>query len=597
MKRPAHIRVLGKRLAIKYVPEGDALLCDNPPQSLLVVPLIAADGCSGQGEGGGELQALVVCGGKHGGFLPSHAALIRSASSSILPALHTAFHLSRAARSCHLAAGTRSCVQALLSSAMTDAAAISHAVARWLPARIAGVANSLLFMKPEVSPSVSKAAAHHRLSLNPKPNAPDRDVFFYCSGGSAKLMPFVHDNSVIALALLQARPLIGVCPLKSSLFAQLLKEAKIAAALAPSPATTPSTPARGARASTEQLIFGTGNDAGEGGDGAALALGLQEDLGGYGGEGEAAPRVATGIFKAMAAIDTPDHSFIVMLPVSNIAVLAIELGDGVCPDADLLEALRGMATCIERCMDMAGVFESCTGSAVRMSAIASTNMTHAHAALLKAARRLLQCCIVQVYDVEWSRVGTGTSASDRIPSIRCITPDATQTGSRGPPLPPGLGAVWRAVTRAQLVLVRRCSDDAVFRRGVDCAYDCNAESAIVCPCVVEGEVVGAVSFVNKRNGLFLLGDTLAADMLARGLGISIAATRAIAFERARADEVTQGMNKHCASLVRTAGYVKDVVRQGGVDTCIRHIQEQFPALLECEQVVLWIYNPQRSTME
>ena len=102
-----------------------------------------------------------------------------------------------------------------------------------------------------------------------------------------------------------------------------------------------------------------------------------------------------------------------------------------------------MATCIERCMDMAGVFESCTGSAVRMSAIASTSMTHAHAALLKAARRLLQCCVVQVYDVEWSRVGTGTSASERIPSIRCITPDGTQTGFRGPPLPPGLGAVWR----------------------------------------------------------------------------------------------------------------------------------------------------------
>lgn len=39
------------------------------------------------------------------------------------------------------------------------------------------------------------------------------------------------------------------------------------------------------------------------------------------------------------------------------------------------------------------------------------------------------------------------------------------------------------------------------------------------------------------------------------------------------------------------------MRQGGVDTCIRHFQEQFPALLECEQVVLWIYNPQRSTME
>ncbi len=113
--------------------------------------------------------------------------------------------------------------------------------------------------------------------------------------------------------------------------------------------------------------------------------------------------------------------------------------------------------------------------------------------------------------------------------------------------------MWRAVMRAELVLVRRCADDAVFRRGIDCPYDCNAESAIVSPCVVEGQVVGAVSFVNKRSGLFLLGDTLAAEMLSRGVAISIAAAREIASERARAEEVARGISKHCASLVRTAG--------------------------------------------
>jgi hypothetical protein len=102
--------------------------------------------------------------------------------------------------------------------------------------------------------------------------------------------------------------------------------------------------------------------------------------------------------------------------------------------------------------------------------------------------------------------------------------------------------------------VRRCADDAVFRRGIDCPYDCNAESAIVCPCVVEGQVVGAVSFVNKRSGLFLLGDTLAAETLSRGVGVSIAAARAISTERSRAEDVARGMDKHCASLVRTAGY-------------------------------------------
>jgi hypothetical protein len=182
-------------------------------------------------------------------------------------------------------------------------------------------------------------------------------------------------------------------------------------------------------------------------------------------------------------------------------------------------------------------------------------MTQAHSALLKAAKRLLQCSMVQIYDVEWSRVGSGSRASDQIPCIRCITPDNTQTGSRGPPLPPGVGAVWRAVVRGELVLVRRCADDAVFRRGIDCPYECNAESAIVSPCVVEGQVVGAVSFVNKRSGLFLLGDTLAAEMLSRGVAISIAAAREIASERARAEEVVRGMSKHCASLVRTAGLV------------------------------------------
>ena len=137
---------------------------------------------------------------------------------------------------------------------MTNAAAISHSAAKFLPVCLPGISNALLFMRPEISPSVAKAAAHHHLSLNPKPNAPERDVFFYCSGSSAKLMPFVQDDSAIALALQHSRPLIGVCPMKSMLFPQLLKDAKIAAALAPTPAA-PLTPVTSSRPSTEQLIF------------------------------------------------------------------------------------------------------------------------------------------------------------------------------------------------------------------------------------------------------------------------------------------------------------------------------------------------------
>jgi hypothetical protein len=449
-------------------------------------------------------------------------------------------------------------VQALLSGAMTNAAAISCAVAKWLPACLPGISNALLFMRPEVSTSVAKAASHHRLSLNPKPNAPAHDVFFYCSGSSVKLMPFVQDNSAIALALTQARPLVGVCPIKSLLFAQLLKDAKIAAALAPTPAT-PSTPAMvGHPLSAEQLIFGSEFNAGDGGADHEAINGLRADTpisaSGLTG-GDSAPKVATGIFKAMASIEAPDHSFVIMLPIANVAVLALEVCDGACPDADLLEALRGISTCIDRCIDIAGVFESCAGSSLQMSSIASTSFSHAYAALIKASKRLLQCSIVQVYDVEWSQVSSGARASDQIPSIRGITHDGTQTGSRSEPLPPGIGAVWRAVTRAELVLVRRCADDAVFRRGVDCPYECDPESAIVCPCVVQGVVVGAVSFVNKRSGLFVLGDTLAAETLSRGVGISIASTKAIASERSRAEDVVRGMTTHCGSLVRTAGCV------------------------------------------
>jgi hypothetical protein len=440
---------------------------------------------------------------------------------------------------------------------MTNAAAISHSAAKFLPVCLPGISNTLLFMRPEISPSVAKAAAHHRLSLNPKPNAPERDVFFYCSGSSAKLMPFVQDGSAIALALQHRQPLIGVCPIKSVLFAQLLKDAKIAAALAPTPAA-PLTPATSSRPSTEQLIFASDVSdafvAAPGDSNAASSAGIRDDAE-LGDMAPAAHRVAAGVFKAMASIDQPDHSFIVMLPVATVAVLAIEVCDGSCPDADLLEVLRGIGSCIDRCMDMAGVFENCTGSSQRMSAIASTNISHAHTALLKAARRLLQCSIVQVFDVEWSLIGSGTRSSEQIPTICRISPDGSQTGAKEPPIPPGVGAVWRAVTRAEVVLVRRCADDAVFRRGIDCPYDCNAESAIVCPCVVESRVVGAVAFVNKRSGLFLLGDTLAADVLSRGFGISIAATRQIAYERSRSDDVVRGMQKHCASLVRTAGCV------------------------------------------
>lgn len=436
---------------------------------------------------------------------------------------------------------------------MTNAAAISHSAAKFLPVCLPGISNALLFMRPEISPSVAKAAAHHRLSLNPKPNAPEHDVFFYCSSSSAKLMPFVQDESAIALALRHRRPLIGVCPIKSMLFAQLLKDAKIAAALAPTPAT-PSTPAMSSRPSTEQLIFAHDVSdafaAAPGDSNGASSAGIRDDADVEDAASAAAHRVAAGVFKAMASIEQPDHSFIIMLPVATVAVLAIEVCDGSCPDADLLEVLRGIGSCIDRCIDMAGVFESCSGSSQRMSAIASTNISLAHTALLKAARRLLQCSIVQVYDVEWSAVG---SSNEQIPTICRISPDGSQTGAREAPLPPGVGAVWRAATRAEVVLVRRCADDAVFRRGIDCPYDCNAESVIACPCVVDSRVVGAVTFVNKRSGLFLLGDTLAADVLSRGFGISIAATKQIAFERSRSDDVVRGMQKHCASLVRTAG--------------------------------------------
>jgi GAF domain-containing protein len=407
-------------------------------------------------------------------------------------------------------------------------------------------------MRPELSPSVSKAASHHRLALNPKPNAPQQDVFFYCSSSSTKLMPFVQDQSAIASAFLHNRPLIGVCPMKSMIFAQLLKEAKIAAALAPTPAV-PSTPATQWRSSSEQMIFGAESSTGDGDSDAAAAVGLRADTPAAESEAaESAPKVTCGILKAMARIDDPDHSFVVLLPVASVAVIAIEVCEGACPDEDFLEALRGIGSCVDRCVDMAGVFESCISSSQRMSAIASTSMTQAHSALLKAAKRLLQCSVVQVYDVEWSRVGSG-ARTDQIPCIRCIAPDGTQTGSRGPPLPPGMGAVWRAVVRAELVLVKRCADDAVFRRGIDCPYDSDPESAIVCPCVAEGQVVGAVSFVNKKSGLFLLGDSMIAEMLSRAIGISIAAARQIASERASAEEVMRGVTKHCASLVRTAG--------------------------------------------
>jgi hypothetical protein len=83
-----------------------ALLGSSPPLSLMVVPLVAGEGAAGEG----ELQALVVCGGKSGGFYPPHALLIQGASMSILAALHSGMQLSRAARAADLSAGARSTV-------------------------------------------------------------------------------------------------------------------------------------------------------------------------------------------------------------------------------------------------------------------------------------------------------------------------------------------------------------------------------------------------------------------------------------------------------------------------------------------------------
>jgi hypothetical protein len=84
-----------------------SLLGHVSPLSLMVIPLVAAEGQPGQG----ELQALVVCGGKSGGFFPPHADLIRAASSAVLSAIHTGMQLSRSARCSSLAAASRSTVQ------------------------------------------------------------------------------------------------------------------------------------------------------------------------------------------------------------------------------------------------------------------------------------------------------------------------------------------------------------------------------------------------------------------------------------------------------------------------------------------------------
>ncbi len=82
------------------------LLGSTAPTSLMVVPLVAGEGAPGEG----ELQALVVCGGKTSGFYPPHAVLVQGASSAILAALHTGMQHTRCARKADLAAGARSAV-------------------------------------------------------------------------------------------------------------------------------------------------------------------------------------------------------------------------------------------------------------------------------------------------------------------------------------------------------------------------------------------------------------------------------------------------------------------------------------------------------
>jgi hypothetical protein len=94
-------------LSAAWSQEDSSLLGHVSPLSLMVVPLVAGEGQPGQG----ELQALVVCGGKSGGFFPPHADLIRAASSAVLSAIHTGMQLSRSARCSSLAAASRSTVQ------------------------------------------------------------------------------------------------------------------------------------------------------------------------------------------------------------------------------------------------------------------------------------------------------------------------------------------------------------------------------------------------------------------------------------------------------------------------------------------------------
>jgi hypothetical protein len=107
MKQKQYICNAEDALHTAWNSDDAALLGSSSPQSLMVVPLVADVGAPGEG----QLQALVVCGGKMGGFHPPHAALIRGASSSILSAIHTGMQLSCSARCAALSSGARSAVR------------------------------------------------------------------------------------------------------------------------------------------------------------------------------------------------------------------------------------------------------------------------------------------------------------------------------------------------------------------------------------------------------------------------------------------------------------------------------------------------------
>lgn len=119
------------------------------------------------------------------------------------------------------------------------------------------------------------------------------------------------------------------------------------------------------------------------------------------------------------------------------------------------------------------------------------------------------------------------------------------TGNKEIRVPQGVGIVGECATTQKIVNVPDCYTDKRFNQEIDKATGYRSRCLIAIPLIgVNGELVGVLQVLNKRDGVFHFGDCAVASVLASQCAVALQRTRWLQ------DYVTQQKRDHDLSVAR-----------------------------------------------